>query len=116
MVPVGVEKGPKARITGLFAAFIHRGFTIHIDCTLLCLLGVLDGQVGGPLNRCMPLKHLIVILILIAGVRRVVMWARRPTSHRCLAGATLLGGPGRILPVLGPFLVMRVHTKAREVE
>jgi hypothetical protein len=116
MVPVGVEKGPKARITGLFAAFIHRGFTIHIDCTLLCLLGVLDGQVGGPLNRCMPLKHLTVILI--AGVRRVVMWARRPTSHRCLAGATLLGGPSRILPVLGPFLVMRVHkgwTRSEEV-
>jgi hypothetical protein len=71
-VPVGVENGPKARITGLLAAFIHRGFTIVIDFTLLCLLGVLDGHVGRSLNRCMPLKHFIIIVILIARVRRVV--------------------------------------------
>jgi hypothetical protein len=102
---------------GLFAAFIHKGFTIHIDCTLLCLLGVLDGQVGRPLNRCMPLEHLTVILFFFTRMRGVVMWERRrPMSHRRLAGATPLGGPGRILPVLGPFFTTRVHPKAREVE
>jgi hypothetical protein len=116
MVPVGVEKGPKERITRLLAAFIHKGFTIVIDCTLLHLLRVLDGHVGRPLNRCMPLKHLMVILILVAGVRRVVTWLRRrPTSHRRLVSATLLGAPGHILPMLCPFLMTRVHPEIREM-
>jgi hypothetical protein len=111
-----VEKRPKPRITGLLATFIHRSFTIVIDRVLLCLLGISDGHVGRPLNRCMPLKHLTVFLILIDGVRRMVTWMRRrPTNHRRLAGATLLGGPDHILPVLGHFLVMRVHPKIREM-
>jgi hypothetical protein len=91
---------------------------ILIDCTLLCLLGISDGHVAGPLNMCMPLKHLTVIHPIIAGVRGVVTWARRrrPTRHRHLAGVTPLGGPGRILPILGPFLTMRVHPEIREME
>jgi hypothetical protein len=75
--------------------------------------------VGGPLNRCMPLKHLMVIFPFIARVRGVVMWARRrlrPMSHMHLVGATLLGGPGRILQVLGPLLMMRVHPEIRRVK
>jgi hypothetical protein len=75
--------------------------------------------VGGPLNRCMPLKHLTVIFPFIARVRGVVMWARRrlrPMSHRRLVGATLLGGPGRILQVLGPLLMTRVHPEIRRVK
>jgi hypothetical protein len=113
-IPFGVENGPKVGTTGLLAAFIHRGFTIVIDCTLLCLLGVLDGQVGRPLNRRMPLKHLTVILILIAGVRRMVTWMRRrPMNCRHLAGAPLLGAPDHILSVLGPLLTTRVHPEIR---
>jgi hypothetical protein len=96
------------------AAFIHKSFTIVIDCTLLHLIGVLDGHVGRPLNTRMPLKHLTVILILITRVRRVVTWTRRrPTSHRRLAGVTPLGGSDHILPVLGPFLAMSVHPEIR---
>jgi hypothetical protein len=72
-VPIGLEKRPKLRIMGLLATFIHRGFTIVIDCARLCLLGISDGHVGGPLNRCMPLKHFMVFLIFIARVRGVVM-------------------------------------------
>jgi hypothetical protein len=116
MVPIRVEKRPKPRITGLLATFTHRGFTIVIDCTLFCLLRIFDGHVGGPFNRFMPLKHLTVFLILITGVRRMVTWMRRrPTNHRCIADVTLLGGPDHILPVLGPFLAMRVHPEIREM-
>jgi hypothetical protein len=90
------------RIMGLLATFIHMGFTIVIDSALLC------GYVGGPLNRCMPFKHLTLFLIIIAGVRGVVT-RRRSTIQRHLAEATTLGGLGHILPMLGPFLVMRIH-------
>jgi hypothetical protein len=107
MVLVGVEKLPKARIMGLFAAFICRGFTIHIDCTLLCLLGVLDGQVAGPLNECMHPKHLTVILILVAGLRRMVMGRRRMTAH--LAETAPLGGLSNLLPLLASLLPTRIH-------
>jgi hypothetical protein len=74
--------------------------------------------VGGPLNRSMLLKHLTVILILIAGVRRVVMRRRRPTRHGCLAlaGATLHGSLGHILSVLGPLLMTRIRLEIRRVE
>jgi hypothetical protein len=113
MVLVGVEERPKARISGLFVAFIHRGFTILIDC----LLGVAEGHVGGPLHRCMPLKHHTVIIPLIAGVRGVVTWARRrPMNHWHLAGATPLGGPSHILVVLGPFLTTRIHPEIKDME
>jgi hypothetical protein len=117
-VPIRLEKRPKLRIMGLLATFIHRGFTIVIDCARLCLLGISDGHVGGPLNRCMPLKHFMVFLIFIARVRGVVMWTwrRRSMSYRCLAGATLLGGPSCILMVLGPFLTMRIHPEIRRIE
>jgi hypothetical protein len=65
----------------------------------------------------MPLKHLTLFLIFIAGVRGVVTWTRRrSTTRRCLVGATPLGGPDRILPVLGPFLVIRIHPGIREME
>jgi hypothetical protein len=37
-------------------------------------------------------------------------------SYRCLAGATLLGGPSCILMVLGPFLTMRIHPEIRRIE
>jgi hypothetical protein len=115
-VPVGVEERPKMRIMGLLTAFIHRGFTIVIDSALLCLLGISDDHMGGPLNRCMPLKHLMLFLIFIAGVRGVVTWTmrrRRSTSRRRLARATPLGCPGRILSVLGPLLEMRIHPEIR---
>jgi hypothetical protein len=109
MVPVRVEERPKMRLMGLLATFIHLGFTIVIDCALLCLLGIMDVHVGGPLNRCMPLKHLTVFLIFIVGVRGVMTWMRWSMSRRCLSGATPLGGSGHILPMPGPFLMMRIH-------
>jgi hypothetical protein len=112
-----VEERQKTQITGLLATSIHRGFMIVIDCALLCLLGISDGHVGGPLNRCMPLKHLTVFLIFITGVRGVVMWMRRrSTTCRRLAGVTPLGGPDRLLSVLGPFLLMRIHPEIRGIE
>jgi hypothetical protein len=107
------------RIMGLLATFIHRGFMIVIDSALLCLLGISDGHVGGLLNRCMPLKHLMPFLIFITGVRGVVMWMsrrRRSMTRRRLTGVTPHGGPSHILPVLGPFLVMRIHPEIREME
>jgi hypothetical protein len=70
--------------------------------------------VGRLPNRWLPLKYLMIILILV-GVRRVVMWMRRGfTNHRCLIGVTLLGGPRCILSVFDPFLRMRVHLEIRE--
>jgi hypothetical protein len=103
-------------VTGLLATLIQMSFKVFIDGALLCLLGIAEGQVGGPLNRCMPLKHHMVILILITRVRRVVRWRRRPTSRRCFAGVTPLGGPDHILPVLGPLLTTRVHPEIRRVK
>jgi hypothetical protein len=95
---------------GLLASLIHRSFTIFIDGALLFFLRIAKGQVGGPLNRRMPLKHLMVFHFLIAGARRVVTQARRmiPTIHGRLAGPTSLGGPAHILLVLGPLLTTRV--------
>jgi hypothetical protein len=64
----------------------------------------------------MLLKHLTIILILFARVRRVVTWRRRrPTRHRCLAlvNTTPLGGPDLISLVLGPLLTTRVHPETR---
>jgi hypothetical protein len=111
-----VEERQK-RIMGLLVAIIHRGFTVLIDCTLLCLLGLSEGHVSRPLNQCMTLKHLTVVLLLIAGVRGVLPWVRswRPTRHGRLAGATLLGGPDHILPRLGPLLPTRIHPEIRRV-
>jgi hypothetical protein len=64
----------------------------------------------------MLLKHLMVILILIAGVRRVLTWRRRLMSSKCFARATPLGGPSHILPMLGPLVTMRVHLEIRRVK
>jgi hypothetical protein len=55
MVPIRMEERPKVGVMGLFAALIHRCFSIVIDCALLCLLGVAEGYVGGPLNWRMTL-------------------------------------------------------------
>jgi hypothetical protein len=89
---------------------------ISIDCTLLRLLGIPEGHVGGPLNRRMPLKHLPVWIILIARVRRMMTWRRRPMRHGRLAlvEAAPLGGPGHILLVLGVLLMRRIHHEMRE--
>jgi hypothetical protein len=38
-----------------------------------------------------------------------VTWMRRSMTRRRLAEVTPLGGPSHILPMLGPFLVMRIH-------
>jgi hypothetical protein len=64
----------------------------------------------------MHLKLLPVILILITGVRRMMMWRRRPTRHGslALAGLTALGGPGLILTVLGVLLTARIHPEIKE--
>jgi hypothetical protein len=97
---------------GLLAAFTHRDYSIVIDCILLSLLGISDDHVGGALIRSMPLKHLTIILSLITRMRGVVTWVRRrmrPTRHGRPARATLHGGPGHILLVLGSLLMMRVH-------
>jgi hypothetical protein len=74
--------------------------------------------VRGALNRRIPLKHLMVILSLIVVMRGVVTWARRrmmPKRHGRITGVTPFGGPGHILLVLGPLLVMRVHPEIREL-
>jgi hypothetical protein len=64
----------------------------------------------------MPLKHLTVFCILIAGARRVVTRGRRsiPTRHGRLASMMPLGGPSHIMQVLGPLLKMRIHPEIRE--
>jgi hypothetical protein len=64
----------------------------------------------------MHLKLLPVILILITGVRRMMMWRRRPRRHGslALAGLTALGGPGLILTVLGVLLTARIHPEIKE--
>jgi hypothetical protein len=46
---------------GLLSALIHWSFTIFIDYALLRLLGIVEGLVGGLLNRNVPLKNLTVI-------------------------------------------------------
>jgi hypothetical protein len=48
----------------------------------------------------------------------MVMWARRrrPTRHKHLAKATLLGRPNNILLLLGPLLMTRVHPGIRDIE
>jgi hypothetical protein len=102
-------------VPGLFAAVIHRSFTILVDCALLCLLGVLDSHVRGVLKGCMTLEHLVVILLL-TGVRGVMMGRRGMTACKHLASSAPLGGPDNILPMLAPFLVVRVHPEIREIE
>jgi hypothetical protein len=109
VVPIVVKKRPKKAIHGLLVPSIYRSFVVCIDCALLGLLGIFDGQVVGALNGCMPLEELTVILLLVIGVRGVVMRRRRMTGHNCLARATPLGGPDNILPLLGPLLTTRVH-------
>jgi hypothetical protein len=58
----------------------------------------------------------LMIVFLLAGVRRMMAWRWRMTPRKRLAGAASLGGPGHILPELGLLLVMRVHPKIRRVE
>jgi hypothetical protein len=86
-VPIRVEKRPKPRVRGLLAVFIYKSFVVVVDGALLGLLGVPDGIEIVALFGCMPLIELTLILVLVAGVRRVVTWARRrwPTRHRRLA-------------------------------
>jgi hypothetical protein len=60
-----------------------------------------------------PLIKLMLILLIITGVRGAMTQARK-MSRKCFAGATLLGGgPGHILPHLGPLLTVGVHPKMR---
>jgi hypothetical protein len=73
------------RILGLFTVFVHKGFTILIDCVLLHLLWVLDSHVRGALNGCMLLEHLAILLLLVTGVGRVVTGRRRITARKRLA-------------------------------
>jgi hypothetical protein len=58
LVPIQVEKRPKTRVAVLFVAIKDRIFTIFVDGGLLQFLGVAGGQVRGPLNRSVMLKHL----------------------------------------------------------
>jgi hypothetical protein len=109
-----MEERQKTRISGLLATIIHRGFTVLIDSTLLCHLGIANGHVRGALNRIMSLKHLTVILLLFTGMRRMVTWRLGITPHKRLAGSALLGRPDGILPLLTPFLVARVHPEITE--
>jgi uncharacterized membrane protein len=117
-VPIRVERRPKPRVHELLAAFIHKSFAGVVDCFLFGLLRVLDGIVIMVLSMCMPLIELTLIIILVPGVRGVVTWVRRrrPTRHRCLVGATLLGGPGNIFVLLGPLLTIRVHPGIRDIK
>jgi hypothetical protein len=62
----------------------------------------------------MPLKHLTIILILIAGVRRMVTGRLGITPYKRLAGSTPLERPGGILSLHAPFLMVRVHPEIRE--
>jgi hypothetical protein len=60
-----------------------------------------------------PLIKLMLILLIITGVRGVMTRARK-MSCKCFTGAASLGGgPGHILPLLGPLLMAGVHPKMR---
>jgi hypothetical protein len=85
---------------------------ILIDCTLLCLLGVSDGHVGGALKRRLTLEHPAVILLL-AVVRRLMTGRWIMTPCKRLASLAPLGGPVNILPMLAPFLAARIHPEIR---
>jgi hypothetical protein len=49
-------------------------------------------------------------------MRRMMMRQRRITSHKCLAGATSLGGGGgdHILSVLASLLMSGIHPEIRK--
>jgi hypothetical protein len=63
-----------------------------------------------------PLKHLTIIFLFIAGVKRVVTWRRRPMSSRSFAGMTPLGGLSHILPLLSPLLTTRIHPEIKDMK
>jgi hypothetical protein len=117
-VPIHMKMRPKARIGTLLVVLIHRITTKLIDGLLLGLLQILLRNAVGALNMRVDLEKLMLLLFFFTRMGRVVTWVRRwrPMSHMSLAWATPLGGPGSILPILGSFLVMRVHPEIRETE
>jgi hypothetical protein len=94
-----MEKRPKPRVHRLLATLIDRCFMGDVDGVLLGLLEVPDGIVIIVFLGSMALIELTLILLIITGVREVVTRARRRAMrYGCLAGSTLLGCPGHILP------------------
>jgi hypothetical protein len=78
-----MKKRPKTRVCRLLVALIDRCFSGCVDIVLLGLLGVPDGIVIIAFLGSMLLIGLTLILLIIAGVRGVVTWARRrSTGHR----------------------------------
>jgi hypothetical protein len=60
-----------------------------------------------------PLIELALILLIVAGVRGVMTWARK-MSRKSFAGATSLGGgPSHIMLLLGLLLTVGVHPEMR---
>jgi hypothetical protein len=57
----------------------------------------------------------IMVVFLIAGVRRMMTRRRRMTFHKHLDRATSVGGAGasHIFPVLGSLLTARIHPEIR---
>jgi hypothetical protein len=73
----------------------------------------MDGIMILALLRSKPLIQLTLILLAFAGVRGM-MTRPKKTSRKCFVKVTSLGGGlGHILPLLSPFLMVRVHPEMR---